>query len=135
MNRAFRAISWTGSPVLKLLEVQDSNCTFMSDQRLRATMKWLKQQTEGWTGQDGQYNPPTAVNLYSAMVLAMESSTKHEEECKNPNGEGIRLRDCPTCSKLIEGMVVSTTRKENSPHEGTALEEAKRLVTALNKAV
>jgi hypothetical protein len=99
INRAYRAVLWEGSPVLKALGLESSSrCEFMGTERMLKTKEWINNRVLALR-QDGV--PATAFDVARDSIL---KSKKHEEET------GVRLADCPTCSNLIRDMIVGDHR-------------------------
>lgn len=94
VNRAFRAICWPGSPILKALGMDvPEPCKFMSDDAAKATHRYVKKQLNSRIA-NGE-----AVTFAGVMYDCMHEAKKHERVT------GVKLTECITCMSVINGIV------------------------------
>jgi hypothetical protein len=115
IKRAFRAILWPGSPILKIIDpdgkgIEGTGCPFMTAPRLEATMQYLLKLCNTQSGREEMLQAIPTVNpsIFVATQIGILRSVKHEAEM------GIPLSECPHCVRTISGKVVSEQRKKTA---------------------
>ena len=115
IKRAFRAILWPGSPILKIVDpdgkgIEGVGCPFMTADRLDATMQYLLKLCNTQSGREEMLQAIPTVNpsIFVATQIGIHRSVKHEAEM------GIPLSECPHCVRAISAKVVSEQRKKTA---------------------
>ncbi|MAH51588.1 hypothetical protein CMI37_37575 [Candidatus Pacearchaeota archaeon] len=106
VNRAFRAITFTGSPVLESLGIEmELPCQYLDGDKLESLFEQLQQSVKAGEEQ----------SLFHATVHWGRFAEDHEEQTGTP------AEECNHCRKLLESKVVSFVRnlKENLNEEFT----------------
>lgn len=127
IKRAFRAILWEGSPILKIVDpdgegIKGAGCSFMTPQRLKATMQYLHKLSNTQSGREEmlQLIPTAKPSIFLATQVGIQRSVRHEAEM------GLPLSECSHCVRAISGQVVGDQRSDRT---GEAQAIVKQLVT------
>ena len=117
VNRAFRAIAFPGSPVLKLLGIEfPEPCSYLKGVELENHFRLLEQMVE----------KGAAADLFHIGPLERLVNERHEKVT------GIPFKECPDCRKLIEDRVVSAVRRNTEGGDKMLAYIARKMSTGFN---
>lgn len=115
INRAFRAISFSGSPILKALGVDTPEpCNYSGD--IPAIFHSLMEGVQ--SGKE--------LDIFHAIAGWGLEDSLHEQTT------GVKAHDCKECNKLLESLAISVVRKYNEDLQGNYREAIASTIKALN---
>tara|TARA_Y100001970_G_scaffold294307_2_gene450243 strand:- start:1031 stop:4144 length:3114 start_codon:yes stop_codon:yes gene_type:complete len=118
INRAFRAIAFPGSPVLKLLGMDlPEPCSYLKGEELEKHFKLLNQMVDR-----GQCSDIFHLGPFGRLI-----NDRHEQIT------GIPYHECKDCNKLMEDRVVSAARHNNEHGDKMLSLIGRKLASGMNQ--